>query len=291
MAEESEPEVIQDVFALYRRVAAETIEELGGRVLQFQGDGVVACFGYPVAHEDDARRAVLAGLRLIERMEHAGIELKRLHDIEPAIRVGVHSGTVVIAGLASGVIDGSALAGSVPNVASRVQGETEPGTVCISETTEQLVAPHFELRSLGTPLPQRHSAPHGAAPGGAIEADRRTLESRAARVGSPGRPREPEPAAPLHLEPARPRQRQRQRRRRPRRPWSSCGAWPASGNRRWRQSWRRTYGLKAALCSRPTARRITAMSRCGRLGACSSSCSASTRTSRQRIGSPNWSNG
>jgi class 3 adenylate cyclase len=150
MAEVSEPEVIQDVFVLYRRVAAETIEELGGRVLQFQGDGVVACFGYPVAHEDDARRAVLAALRLVERMEHAGIELKRRHGIEPAIRVGVHSGTVVIAGFASGVIDGSALAGSVPNVASRVQGEAEPGTVCISETTEQLVAPHFELRSLGS---------------------------------------------------------------------------------------------------------------------------------------------
>jgi class 3 adenylate cyclase len=150
MAEVSEPEVIQDVFVLYRRVAAETIEELGGRILQFQGDGVVACFGYPVAHEDDARRAVLAGLRLIERMEHASIELKRRHDIEPAIRVGVHSGTVVIAGLASGVIDGSALAGSVPNVAARVQGEAEPGSVCISETTERLVAPHFELRSLGS---------------------------------------------------------------------------------------------------------------------------------------------
>jgi class 3 adenylate cyclase len=149
MAEVSEPEVIQDVFVLYRRVAAETIEELGGRVLQFQGDGVVACFGYPVAHEDDARRAVLAALRLVERMEHAGIELRRRHDIEPAIRVGVHSGTVVIAGLASGVIDGSALAGSVPNVAARVQGEAEPGTACISETTKQLVAPHFELRSLG----------------------------------------------------------------------------------------------------------------------------------------------
>lgn len=150
MAEVSEPEVIQDVFVLYRRVAAETIEELGGRVLQFQGDGVVACFGYPAAHEDDARRAVLAALRLVERMEHAGIELKRLHDIEPAIRVGVHSGTVVIAGLASGVIDGSALAGSVPNVAARLQGEAEPGTVCISQTTRQLVERHFELLSIGT---------------------------------------------------------------------------------------------------------------------------------------------
>lgn len=150
MAEVAEPEVIQDVFVLYRRVAAETIEELGGRVLQFQGDGVVACFGYPTAYEDDARRAVLAALRLVERMAHAAIELHRRHGIEPAIRVGVHSGTVVIAGLASGVLDGSALAGSVPNVAARVQGEAETGTVVISDTTRQLVEPHFELKPVGT---------------------------------------------------------------------------------------------------------------------------------------------
>jgi class 3 adenylate cyclase/tetratricopeptide (TPR) repeat protein len=150
MAEVAEPEVIQDVFALYRRVAAETIEELGGRVLQFQGDGVVACFGYPIAHEDDARRAVLAALRLVERMAQAGLELNRRHGIEPALRVGVHSGTVVVAGLATGVIDGSAIMGSVPNVASRLQGEAEPSTVIISDTTRQLVERHFELKPIGT---------------------------------------------------------------------------------------------------------------------------------------------
>jgi class 3 adenylate cyclase len=150
MAEVAEPEIIQDVFVLYRRVAAETIEELGGRVLQFQGDGVVACFGYPAAHEDDARRAVLAALRLIERMAHAGNELNIRHGIEPAIRVGVHSGTVVVAGLASGVLDGSAIAGSAPNVASRLQGEAEPGSVVVSETTKGLVESHFELKPMGT---------------------------------------------------------------------------------------------------------------------------------------------
>ena len=73
----------------------------------------------------------------------------RLYDIAPAIRVGVHSGTVVIAGLASGVIDGSALAGSVPNVAARLQGEAEPGTVYISQTTQQVVESHFELQPVG----------------------------------------------------------------------------------------------------------------------------------------------
>jgi class 3 adenylate cyclase len=149
MADVAEPEVIQDVFVLYRRVAVETIEELGGRVLQFQGDGVVACFGFPTAHEDDARRSVEAALRLVERMAHAAIELHRRHGIEPAIRVGVHSGTVVIAGLTSGVLDGSALAGSVPNVAARLQGEAEPGTVVISDTTRRLVEPHFDLQAVG----------------------------------------------------------------------------------------------------------------------------------------------
>ena len=122
MAEVAEPEVIQDVFVLYRRVAAETIEELGGRVLQFQGDGVVACFGYPTAHEDDARRAVMAALGLIERMAHAGNELHRRHGIEPAIRVGVHSGTVVVAGLASGVLDGSNHRGGGPQRGSAPAG-------------------------------------------------------------------------------------------------------------------------------------------------------------------------
>jgi class 3 adenylate cyclase len=119
---------------LYRRSATETVEELDGRVLQFQGDGVVACFGYPTVHEDDARRAVLAGLRLVERTANVGTELARRHGIALAIRVGVHSGTVVAGGL-GGAADAAHLAGSAANVAARVQGEAEPGTVVISDTT------------------------------------------------------------------------------------------------------------------------------------------------------------
>ena len=193
MAEVAEPEVIQDVFALYRRVASETIEELGGRVLQFQGDGVVACFGYPTAYEDDARRAVLAGLRLVERNAHAAVELQRRHGIEPAIRVGVHSGTVVIAGLASGVIDGSALAGSVPNVAARLEGEAEPGTVVISETTRHLVEPHFELKPVGTRTLKGIARPmelyHVVRSNLAVTAPGRGLPESVALVGREGQSR------------------------------------------------------------------------------------------------------
>jgi len=150
MAELAEPEVVQAVFEVYRRVATETIEELGGRILQFQGDGVVACLGYPIAHGDDARRAVLAGLRLIERMTGAANDLHRRHGIEPAVRIGVHSGTVVFARPPDGNIDGSTLMGSAPNVTARLQGEAEPNAVVISDTTRQLVEPHFELASIGT---------------------------------------------------------------------------------------------------------------------------------------------
>jgi class 3 adenylate cyclase len=150
MAEVAEPEVVQEVFAVYRRVATATIEELGGRILQFQGDGVVACFGYPMAHGDDARRAVQAGLRLVERMASAAQDLRGGLGVEPAIRVGVHSGTVVFAGPTDGTIDGSAIMGSAPNVTARLQGEAAPGTVVISDTTRQLVQPHFELESIGT---------------------------------------------------------------------------------------------------------------------------------------------
>ena len=150
MAEVAEPEVVQEVFGVYRRVATETVEELGGRVLQFQGDGVVVCFGFPTAHGDDARRAVLAGLRLVERMAEAAVELRSNHGIEPAIRVGVHSGTIVIVGRTDGTIDGSTIMGSAPNVTARLQGEAQPGTVVVSDTTRQLVEPHFELTSIGT---------------------------------------------------------------------------------------------------------------------------------------------
>jgi class 3 adenylate cyclase/tetratricopeptide (TPR) repeat protein len=150
MAEAVEPEVVQEVFAVYRALATEIVEDLGGRVLQFQGDGVVVCFGYPTAHGDDARRAVQAGLRLVERMAEAATELSIRHGFEPMLRVGVHSGTVVVAARPHEQIDGSALMGSAPNVAARLQGEAEPGTVVISDTTRQLVEPHFQLTSIGS---------------------------------------------------------------------------------------------------------------------------------------------
>jgi class 3 adenylate cyclase len=152
LAELTEPEIMHDVFTRYRGAATAATEELDGRVLQFQGDGVVACFGYPNVHEDDARRAVLAGLGLVERMEVTGVDLRNQYGIDVAIRVGVHSGTVMVTGLASGpdAVDASDIVGSAANVAARLQAQAEPGTVVIGDATKHLVENHFDLVSVGT---------------------------------------------------------------------------------------------------------------------------------------------
>ena len=146
----TEPEIVRNIFALYRQAATEAIEGLDGRVLQFQGDGIVACFGYPNAHEDDARRAVLGGLGLVERMAAHGPELNRRYGVEIALRVGIHSGTVVITELTPGSADASDVVGMAANLASRLQSEAGPGAVVISDATMQLVEGHFDLEPLGT---------------------------------------------------------------------------------------------------------------------------------------------
>ena len=199
LADKSEPEIVRGVFSLYRDAAVDAIEELDGRILQFQGDGVVACFGYPNVHEDDARRAVMAGLGLVERMADGRTELRRRYGIETEIRVGVHSGTVVATGLGSGTIDASDVVGAAANLTARLQAEAEPGTVVISSATKQLVEAHFDVVSLGMRSLAGFSRPievfHVLRPSHAGSARR----SRARRGGPAGRPRRAAACAPAGL--------------------------------------------------------------------------------------------
>src|SRR5207249_1011867 len=91
----------------------------------------------------------LAGLELVERMAAARPALHRDHGIDPAIRVAIHTGTVVVAGLTAGAADASDIVGAAAHIAARLQGEAEPGTVVISDATRQLVEGHFDLVPLG----------------------------------------------------------------------------------------------------------------------------------------------
>ena len=121
------------------------IARFEGHVAKYMGDGVLAYFGWPVAHEDDAERAVRAALALVEAVASSTPAGKPL-----AARVGIATGLVVVGDLmGEGAAREEAVIGETPNLAARLQALAEPGTVVISQATRRLVGGLFELDDLG----------------------------------------------------------------------------------------------------------------------------------------------
>ena len=151
LSERVEPEQLRDLFSSYRGLARDAVTRYGGNLVQFSGDGVLAAFGHPDPHEDDARRAVLAGLDLVVAMSDARADLERRLGGAAEVRVGIHTGRVVISdfGTGSGVAERDSIVGVVPNLAARIQQAAEPGMVVISDVTHQLVDVDFYMHSLG----------------------------------------------------------------------------------------------------------------------------------------------
>src|SRR5207249_5761608 len=114
--------------------AAETITRFGGHVAKYLGDGLLAYFSYPQAHEDDPGRAVRAGLALLDTVAKLNHRLEPIHGVQLAVRIGMHTGPVVIG---EGAAAGAEVFGDTPNVAARVQTLAEPNTVLITETTHR----------------------------------------------------------------------------------------------------------------------------------------------------------
>ena len=139
-----DPEDLREVISAYQKCVAETVQRFGGFVAKYMGDGVLIYFGYPQAHEDDAERAVRAGLELIV----AVTALKSRVPLQT--RVGVASGMVVVGDLVgSGAAQEHGIVGETPNLAARLQGIAEPNTVVIAEGTRKLLGNLFELEDLG----------------------------------------------------------------------------------------------------------------------------------------------
>jgi class 3 adenylate cyclase/tetratricopeptide (TPR) repeat protein len=139
-----DPEDLREVISAYQKCVAETVGRFGGFVAKYMGDGVLVYFGYPQAHEDDAERAVRAGLELI-----AAVGALRTH-APLRTRVGIATGLVVVGDLiGSGASQEQAIVGDTPNLAARLQGAAEPNTVVISESTRKLLGSLFELEDLG----------------------------------------------------------------------------------------------------------------------------------------------
>src|SRR6202051_2481707 len=139
-----DPEDLRDVISAYQKCVAEIVRRFGGFVAKYMGDGVLVYFGYPEAHEDDAERAVQAGLELIA----AVTALKSSVSLQT--RVGIATGLVVVGDLiGSGEAQERGIVGETPNLAARLQGIAEPNTVVIAEGTRRLLGNLFELEDLG----------------------------------------------------------------------------------------------------------------------------------------------
>src|ERR1700723_905292 len=139
-----DPEDLREVITAYQKCVAETVGRFGGFVAKYMGDGVLVYFGYPQAHEDDAERAVRAGLELIAAVG----DLKTHAPLQT--RVGLATGLVVVGDLiGSGAAQEQAVVGETPNLAARLQGIAEPNTLLIGESTRKLLGNLFDLQDLG----------------------------------------------------------------------------------------------------------------------------------------------
>src|SRR5688572_9050884 len=125
------------------------VSRYGGTVSRLMGDAVLALFGAPVAHEDDAERAVRAGLEIQEAGMAYARQVKAKHGFDFDLRVGINTGTAVLAFVGDAVKTEYTAMGDAANVAARLQTAASPGTVLISATTQRLVKAQFELEPRG----------------------------------------------------------------------------------------------------------------------------------------------
>jgi class 3 adenylate cyclase/tetratricopeptide (TPR) repeat protein len=145
-----DPEDLREVIGVYQSACAQSIQRYDGYVARYVGDGILAFFGYPVAHEDDAERSVRAARELVKAVTN--LDHQRLaKDIKLKVRVGIATGLVVVGDVvAQGVFEKDAVAGEAANLASRLQGLARPNTVIVSSLTRELAGGAFDYRDLGT---------------------------------------------------------------------------------------------------------------------------------------------
>src|SRR5712671_2498110 len=140
-----DPEDLREIIAAYHRAVADVIRSIDGFVAKYMGDGVLVYFGYPRAHEDDAERAVRAGLGVIDSVGRLDVQ-----SIELRARVGIATGLVVVGDLiGEGSAQEQSVVGETPNLAARLQALAKPDAVVIAAGTRRLVGDLFEYRDLG----------------------------------------------------------------------------------------------------------------------------------------------
>ena len=147
-----DPEVWREVLQAYQEVCAKVIARFEGHIAQYLGDGLLVYFGYPRAHEDDAQRAVRAGLGMIEAVGQLNTGLSQGRGVQLAMRLGIHTGLVVVGEMGGGGRYEQLALGDTPNLAARLQGLAAPNTLVISAATLPLLGGFFVCQSLGPSL-------------------------------------------------------------------------------------------------------------------------------------------
>src|SRR5215472_14298701 len=141
-----DPEELREELRAYQNTVSAVVARYDGFVAQFQGDGVLTYFGFPRAHEDDAERAVRAGLEIEEAVR--GLETLRTEPL--AIRIGIATGRVVVGDLVGeSSAQEHAVVGETPNLAARLQALAQPGQIVLAGATRRLIGDLFRLRDLG----------------------------------------------------------------------------------------------------------------------------------------------
>ncbi len=151
LAQGLDPEDLREVVGRYHREASKTVERYGGHVAQFLGDGLLAYFGYPHASENDGERSVRAALDILDEIERANEDVERDYRVRLAARIGIHTGPVVIGEVGGGERRERLALGDTTNIAARLEGSAEPGSVFISDATHALVGGLFIARDQGYP--------------------------------------------------------------------------------------------------------------------------------------------
>ncbi|MCZ6785477.1 MAG: AAA family ATPase [Proteobacteria bacterium] len=154
LSQQLDPEDLQEVVRAYQTSCGEVIADYGGEIAQYLGDGLLVYFGYPLAYEDSAERAVRAALSILGQMPALSERLVSRFPALPErgldVRLAVHSGPVVVADMGGRGRQERLALGDTLNIAARLQGLAASGTVCISEATRRLVGAGLELEDLGS---------------------------------------------------------------------------------------------------------------------------------------------
>jgi len=149
LSESLDPEDLRELTSAYHSVCEAAIRRHDGHIAQYLGDGVLVYFGYPNAHEDDARRAVRAALEIVNDLAKVTAPLQTRHGVALSVRLGIHTGPVVVGEVGGGERREQLALGMTPNLAARIQNIATPGTVLVSEDTHALVRGFFDFEPLG----------------------------------------------------------------------------------------------------------------------------------------------